>query len=315
MFLDPIACRLPGSKPFAVVVLNRPVSLEPSLAIGLWNAGTQEYDIGNTTRILIIFFPTTSASKRVLVDGGAQRWLSYCDRLAANERSGLRRADMLTGDFDSISDGTIAKLEAVGTVIIPTPDQNATDFTKALLELRPHMIENDVSICAGMIRDDSDNICPKIESVVTLVDTGGRIDHIMANINTMCHALELLPPNSNVYGLCSKSMSWLLTPGVEHIIEVPASLVQQQRWCSFVPIGGASRVTTTGLKWNLGECASRRFVRFVVEPRFFCTDNTVVQFGGMVSTSNTYAGERLTIRTEDGLLYWSMGIDGVSDDD
>lgn len=32
-----------------------------------------------------------------------------------------------------------------------------------------------------------------------------------------------------------------------------------------------------------------------------------VQFGGLVSTSNTYAGERLTIVT-DGLLYWSMGL-------
>lgn len=126
----------------------------------------------------------------------------------------------------------------------------------------------------------------QISSIVTLVDSGGRIDHIMANINTMCKALDLLPAGTHVYAMCGESISWLLQPG-DHCIEVPSDLVRAQRWCSYVPIGGTCTVTTTGFKWNL--------------------DSHPVQFGGMISTSNTYASERLTIST-DGLLYWSMGI-------
>lgn len=37
------------------------------------------------------------------------------------------------------------------------------------------------------------------------------------------------------------------------------------------------------------------------------TDDGVSEFGGLISTSNTYAREIVTIQT-DGYLYWSMGL-------
>lgn len=40
---------------------------------------------------------------------------------------------------------------------------------------------------------------------------------------------------------------------------------------------------------------------------FWCTGDGVSEFGGLVSTSNTYAAELVTIQT-DGFLYWSMGL-------
>lgn len=80
-----------------------------------------------------------AATKRVLVDGGANRWLFFCDQLDADERVDLRPADWLTGDFDSVTDATRAIFAASGTQIIPTTDQDHTDFTKALIELKPHM--------------------------------------------------------------------------------------------------------------------------------------------------------------------------------
>lgn len=39
----------------------------------------------------------------------------------------------------------------------------------------------------------------------------------------------------------------------------------------------------------------------------FIEENQICQFGGLVSTSNTYANELLTIETN-AILYWSMGL-------
>lgn len=223
---------------YAVVVLNRPINLPKRLALSLWNGG--EYGISFHRVQLQKLQPTfrlvpSTAAQRVLVDGGANQWLRFADQqLTAGERARLHRADMLTGDMDSVTAATSAKLAASGCRIVATPDQDHTDFTKALLELRP-------AIAAHRIR-----------SIVTLVDSSGRIDHIMANINTMCKALELLPGGTEVLVVCGESMSWLLEAG-EHRIEVPAELVRAQRWCSYVPIAGACTVTTTGFKWDLSE--------------------------------------------------------------
>lgn len=86
---------------------------------------------------------------------------------------------------------------------------------------------------------------------MTLVDSGGRVDQTMGNINTMCKALKFMP-GTNVYAVCHRSIAWLLEAG-EHTIEIPQNLVDLHQWCSYVPINGSCTVTTQGFKWDLGK--------------------------------------------------------------
>lgn len=52
----------------------------------------------------------------------------------------LKQPDLLTGDFDSITQSTIEHIRNMGAKIVYTDDQNETDFTKSLLELNKNYI-------------------------------------------------------------------------------------------------------------------------------------------------------------------------------
>ena len=89
---------------------------------------------------LIIYFV---AAVRVLVDGGANRWVKFLDENCKNVP--MKPADLLTGDFDSITKSSLEVVKDGGTQIIETANQDETDFTKALMELQPYATNNTVT--------------------------------------------------------------------------------------------------------------------------------------------------------------------------
>ena len=70
--------------------------------------------------------------------------------------------DLITGDFDSAETSHVEHFKGLGTTVAITPDQDHTDFTKALIELHERHVDG-------------------LEAVVAFIEAGGRVDHLMGN--------------------------------------------------------------------------------------------------------------------------------------
>lgn len=123
--------------------------------------------------------------------------------------------------------------------------------------------------------------------MVVVSQTSGRLDQIMANINTL-HRSEKFSSADRILLLSDNSLSFLLQPG-SHVIRIPTPLVTKHDWCALIPFREATLLQTTGLKWNLKD--------------------QLCQFGSQISTSNTYAAnaKKVEVKTDKPIL-WSMGI-------
>ncbi|XP_021941184.1 thiamin pyrophosphokinase 1 isoform X3 [Zootermopsis nevadensis] len=228
---------------FGLLVLNQPINIERELMFSLWNR----------------------ASLRVTVDGGTNRWFRFL------QGGNCVAPELITGDMDSIKQNVLTHFKREGSQIIPTPNQNETDFTKALRHVHGHIISKNL----------------QLDGIIAVCETSGRLDQILANLNTLYKAKDIVG-NVPVYQLAKNSLSWLLAAG-SHQINVGDATVKKGCWCSLVALGaGVERVTTTGLKWNL--------------------DDRVMEFGGTISTSNTYSGDPVVTVKTSGSLVWSMGL-------
>lgn len=241
---------------YAVLVLNRSISQNQDFIRGFWN----------------------NATVRMTVDGGTVHWDKFLNTLPEHLQKTMKLPDFITGDFDSITEEVLEKYKKKGCKAIHTPDQNHTDFTKALMQLNSHCKDTDI----------------QLDNVIAIVQSSGRIDQILGNIQTLhlVKEMNLFQPHTKMYILSDDSISWLLEPG-DHIINVPEeSRRVKKAWCALVPIGEACQnVTTSGLKWNL--------------------DKQQLKYGRIVSTSNAFDGsEQVKIKCSHTLL-WAMKVPGL----
>nr|XP_046465773.1 thiamin pyrophosphokinase 1 isoform X1 [Neodiprion pinetum] len=241
----------------AVVILNRPIRLKRSILRNAWK----------------------KARATVTVDGGTDQWIMYLGSRGESVMNGQNKEflpDLITGDMDSISPATLHKLQRLGVHVINTPDQDATDYTKALLQLGVYTTANKINL----------------DGIYVFTETSGRLDHIIANINTLFQSKKLVG-DTQVIQVSSDSLTWLLQPGT-HKISIPEPLLQRNSWCALMPIGSrVTSISTAGLKWNL-DCAT-------------------LEFGNIVSTSNTYSGFPEVTVTTDTAVLWSMDIEPLTE--
>ncbi|GFN89723.1 thiamin pyrophosphokinase 1-like protein [Plakobranchus ocellatus] len=173
------------------------------------------------------------------------------------------------------------------------PDLITGDFDSALPETIAYYQNKKVEIIATPDQDETDFtkclriVCQRLKSnqvshIVALGGFGGRIDHSLANISTLYTAKTL--SDVPLMLLSRSSVACLLDKG-EHTLLCDTGL--EGDWCGLIPVGQpADHVTTTGLKYNL-------------------TDQRMC-FGELISTSNSLADTKVTVSTDQPLL-WTMG--------
>ncbi|CAH1773541.1 unnamed protein product [Owenia fusiformis] len=176
--------------------------------------------------------------------------------------------DIISGDFDSAVADVLQYYKSKGCEIIPTLDQSETDFTK----------------CLRLLVDRINKRNLQVSAIYALCDIGGdRFDHVMANVNTLYTGAQL--SNIPTYIVTRTSIICLLTQG-QHQIHVEKE--NRGDWCGFLPIGGrCASVTTTGFKWNL--------------------NGDAMEFGGLISSSNTWTDAEVVTIATDAPLVFTMG--------
>ena len=131
--------------------------------------------------------------------------------------------DVLIGDMDSCGFDESWEVENASLRIIKLSDQDTTDFEKALEWMKKETRTMKLVILGGL---------------------GGRSDHFLSNLMSACNH------ESSVEITFDDEKEW-----VRRVTEqTPLRLVGRNRaHVSLLPLTPCSKVSTTGLKWNLEE--------------------------------------------------------------
>lgn len=208
------------------------------------------------------------ATYRACADGGA----NYLYDMQQHSNSGglLQMPNLICGDFDSIRPEVKNYFSNHSLVeVVPTPDQNMTDFSK----------------CVKLLGEKIKSKLLDIDLIVALSGRQDRCDHAMGNISTLYRAPKLLPNTTRLCLMYDYSYVTLLLKG-KTILDVVTG--HEGDWCGLIPVGHPAIVDATGLKWNL--------------------QSFKLEFGEMISTSNELDGSGVVSVETDFPLVWTMSF-------
>ncbi|GMT18524.1 hypothetical protein PFISCL1PPCAC_9821, partial [Pristionchus fissidentatus] len=181
--------------------------------------------------------------------------------------SDLLPPTLISGDMDSISPETSKYFQSIECEMLPTPDQDKTDLTKCL-----ELVAERVAVLPS----------PPAH-ILILGGVSGRFDHSLATINSLLNSKEIFEKSLislPLYLIDGENLTFVVGEGAHSI---SLSLPLLTGICGVVPFcQRETRVSTTGLRWNL--------------------EDTPMEFGGIVSTSNEIVNGRVEIITSAPLI-------------
>lgn len=245
------------------------------------------------------------SSYKVCADGGANR-LYDIRQDDDNNDDNYYIPNLIKGDLDSISSNVLEYYKKKGCEIIQDFDQDTNDLDKALQ-----------SVCEWWNNNINNNNATKKKKKIQIYiygAFGGRFDQEMASIQALYKWSHIF--DYRVYLYNHETCAWLLKPMknvnddgstslssiIRNDIQIPFFgekeednnyyhdniYVGEGPTCGLIPIGCKCNVVkTNGLKWNLdGSC-----------------NNSMLEFGGLVSSSNRVMENVVSIYSSDPLVF------------
>lgn len=193
----------------------------------------------------IVLFNT--AILKICADGGTNRLHSFDPTLIP---------DMILGDLDSVDAVLLNKYQSLGTRVEGSGCQETTDLEKCINKL-DSLKHNDIPI-------------------VVVGVTGGRLDHMMSNINAAFKSLN------NIILIGDGNISCRLDPNVDYTLNASIFLTPM---CGIIPFGSNVKCTSTGFKWDMNELE--------------------LSLGGMIGSCNRFDSERVNVKIAGGPCLWT----------
>jgi thiamine pyrophosphokinase len=273
-----------SSKMTALIILNQPLTKDNSkYFIRLWNR----------------------SCLRICVDGGTNQLYEWSLR---HNKLDEMIPDYICGDLDSLRANVRDYYIEKGSKCVRLSNQDLNDFSKTLKfivnciksgQLDSDLIDDQIDenesskifTLNQKFLNQIENI--KIERIYCICEFGGRLDHSLANLNSL---FDSSLSNINTYLMGCESIAFLLRKGA-NIIYINRENEVCGKYCGLIPIGMPAYVTTRGLKWNL--------------------NNQLTQFGSLVSSSNefdidennlSYSNKRHVFVETDQPILWTMSI-------
>ncbi|TFK40306.1 thiamine pyrophosphokinase Thi80 [Crucibulum laeve] len=197
-------------------------------------------------------------------DGGSNRLYDTLNDSPTREQY---LPDLIKGDLDSIRSDVRAYYELKGVRVVQDHDQNSTDLMK----------------CIRTLQDLEETEGSKQYDIILLGGLSGRLDQ---TIHTLSYLHKLRKTRRHVYAVTDDNIGWVLDEGT-HDIAIDHDVLGQT--CGLLPVGiDSTKLSTSGLKWNLNEDIS--------------------SFDGLVSTSNHLVpGQDVRISTTRP-IWWTVEL-------
>jgi thiamine pyrophosphokinase len=197
---------------------------------------------------------------------------------------------LIKGDLDSVRPDVLQFYTSHGVPVVNlSHDQMSTDLQKCLTYIETHLLVGgkegettkltETTSSSTTIKpprtDSASNIQRQVDTIVAVGAHGGRLDHILSNLSTL-HAFREVD-----IVLCGDGNLSRLVPAGKAVIK-PHRKVEGPS-CGLIPLQGRAVASSRGLRWNL--------------------DSTVMEIGGLVSTSNIIEEDEVWVETDVDLIW------------